>query len=57
MRCHSVGCGTASQTRSATQSITPSFAADHIALWFALMMMLATWSRRTTHAGAIAENR
>jgi len=30
MLCHSVGCGTASQTRSATQSSTQIIAVDHI---------------------------
>jgi hypothetical protein len=35
MRCHSVGSGTLSRMRSVTQSVTPSIAAVHIALWFA----------------------
>jgi hypothetical protein len=30
--CHSVGCGTANQTQSATQSGTPRIAAAHIVL-------------------------
>jgi hypothetical protein len=42
MRCHLAASGMASQMRSAMQSSTQSFAADHIALSFAFMIKRAT---------------
>jgi hypothetical protein len=42
VRCHSAGCGTVSQTQSATQLTTRSFTAVHIGPWFAFTMTLAT---------------
>jgi hypothetical protein len=42
MRCHSVGCGMASRTRSTMQSDTRRTAADHMTLSSAFMMPLAT---------------
>ena len=48
MRCHSVGCGTASQTQSATQSTMRSFAVAHMMLWFGFTMQRVPWLKRTS---------
>jgi len=37
-----------SQTQSGMQSATRSFSADHMMLWLAFTMKLATWSKRTS---------